>query len=212
MSFTFGTQGHEQEPAGAQARSRADTRRRLVSAATELFAREGLHRTTSTRIARGAGVAAGTFYLHFRDKHDLFRAIAFDALGQLRARLAQAAERAGADPRIQLRARMDQLVAFAEEQRDLVRILFGRGHEAAALGDDLIDELFPGVEARLRERIADGLADPGLHAAVAAQSLLAMWTRVVAWWVEDPRRAPREAVVETLVRLHPIHRFEARSD
>jgi len=191
--------------AGAPARSRAETRRRLLAAGTELFARAGLHRTTSTQIARAAGVAAGTFYLHFADKETLFREIAFDALAKLRARLAAASLAAGRDPLSQLRARMDELVAFAEAQRDLVRILFGRGHEAAALGDDLLDELFPDVEARLRERIEQGLADAGLHPAVTAQSLLAMWTRVVAWWVEDPSRAPREAVVETLVRLHPIH-------
>jgi AcrR family transcriptional regulator len=192
-------------PTGAPARQRADTRRRLVSAATELFAREGLHRTTSTQIARAAGVAAGTFYLHFADKHELFREIAFDALRQLRTRLAAASERAGLDLRAQIHARMDELVAFAEEQQALVRILFGRGDEAA-LGEDLLDELFPGVEARLRDRIDEGLADPRLHPAVAARALLAMWSRVVAWWVEDPSRAPRADVVETLVRLHPVHR------
>jgi AcrR family transcriptional regulator len=196
----------DDEPAGAAARLRTETRRRLVASATALFAREGLHRTTSTRIARAAGVAAGTFYLHFRDKQALFREIAFDALAQLRGRLARASEGAGADPRAQLRGRMEELVRFAEENRDLMRIVFGRGHEAGPLGDELADELFPGVEARLRERIGEGLADPGLHPAVAAQCLLAMWTRVVAWWVEDPSRAPREAVVETLVRMHPIHR------
>ena len=60
----------------AAARSRRETRRRLVEAGTELFAREGLHGATSAQIARRAGVAAGTFYLHFRDKQDLFREIA----------------------------------------------------------------------------------------------------------------------------------------
>jgi AcrR family transcriptional regulator len=210
MSFTTGSLEPSEASAGAPARSRAETRRRLLAAGTELFAREGLHRVTSTRIARAAGVAAGTFYLHFRDKHELFRAIAFEALAQLRARLAQASRAAGPDPHAQLRARMEELVAFAEARRDVVRVLFGRGHEAAALGDDLIDELFPDVEARLRGRVAEGLADPGLDPAVAAQALLAMWTRVVAWWVEDPGRAPREAVVETLVRMHPIHRCAAR--
>ena len=59
----------------AAARSRRETRRRLVEAGTELFAREGLHGATSAQIARRAGVAAGTFYLHFRDKQDLFREI-----------------------------------------------------------------------------------------------------------------------------------------
>ena len=195
----------EDEPVGAPARQRAETRKRLVAAGTELFAREGLHRTTSTQIARAAGVAAGTFYLHFADKQALFREIAFAALVQLRTRLAEASAAAGADPRAQLPARMRALVDFAATQRPLVQILFGRGDEAA-LGEELLDELFPGVEARLRERIDEGLADPGLHPAVAARALLAMWSRVVAWWVEDPSRASREDVVETLVRLHPIHR------
>jgi hypothetical protein len=86
-----------------------------------------------------------------------------------------------------------------------VRIVFGRGHEAGSLGDEMADALFPDVEAVLRTRIEAGHADPGLHPAVAAQSLIAMWTRVIAWWGEDPSRAPREAVVETLVRLHPVH-------
>jgi AcrR family transcriptional regulator len=193
------------EPTSAAARSRADTRRRLIEAGTERFARDGLHGTTSTQIARAAGVAAGTFYLHFPDKQALFRAIAFDTLATLRDRMALAAEAHGGDVQRQLRARMETLVAFAAEQRDLVRIVFGRGHEAGTLGDEMADALFPGVELRLLERIEEGLADPGLHAAVAAQSLIAMWTRVIAWWGEDPSRAPREAVVETLVRLHPVH-------
>lgn len=192
-------------PDSAPARHRAETRRRLVAAATELFAREGLRGTTSTQIARAAGVAAGTFYLHFADKEALFREIAFGALAELRARM-DAAHRAAAGPSLEapLRARMAELVAFAEERRDLVRIVFGRGHEAGTIGEEMADELFPGVELRLRERIAEGRADPGLHPAVAAQALIASWTRIVAWWVEDPSRASREDVVETLVRLHPV--------
>jgi AcrR family transcriptional regulator len=204
MSFSPGPI-ESTEPTSAAARSRAETRRRLIEAGTEHFARDGLHGTTSTQIARAAGVAAGTFYLHFPDKQALFRAIAFEALDALRDRMAAASEAAGADVAAQVRARMETLVAFAAEQRDLVRIIFGRGHEAGSLPDEIADALFPGIESRLRDRIDEGLADPGLHAAVAAQSLLAMWTRVVAWWGEDPSRAPREAVVETLVRMHPIY-------
>lgn len=191
-------------PDSAPARHRAETRRRLVAAATELFAREGLPATTSTRIARAAGVAAGTFYLHFADKQALFREIAFGALAALREEMDAAQRAAGPQLEAQLRARMERLVAFADGHRDLVRIVFGRGHEAGTIGAELADELFPGVAGRLRERIAEGRADPGLHPAVAAQALIAAWTRIVAWWAEDPSRAPREAVVETLVRLHPV--------
>lgn len=210
MSFTPRVQTADAVPGptGAAARSRAETRRRLVEAGTELFARQGLHPTTSTQIARAAGVAAGTFYLHFADKHALFREIAFGALADLRQRM-DAAHRAFApDPDAQVRARMETLIAFADEQRDLVRIVFSRGAEAGAIAEEIADELFPGVAARLRERIAEGRADAGLHPAVAAQALIATWMRVVAWWAEDSSRAPREAVVETLVRLHPVFTFQ----
>lgn len=200
--------GAATEPVGAAARSRAETRRRLVEAGTELFARQGLHPTTSTQIARGAGVAAGTFYLHFADKHVLFREIAFGALADLRQRMEAAHHALAPDVGAQLRTRMETLVTFADEQRDLVRIVFGRGAEAGAIVAEMVDELFPGVEARLRERIEEGRADAGLHPAVAAQALIATWMRVVAWWADDPSRAPRDAVVETLVRLHPVFTFQ----
>jgi AcrR family transcriptional regulator len=193
---------------GAAARSRAETRRRLLEAGTELFARDGLHRTTTTQIARAAGVAAGTFYLHFADKHALFREIAFAALTDLRQRMGAAHDAAGSDRIEQLRARMETLVAFAAEQRDLVRIVFGRGHEAGTIAEEMADELFPGVEARLRDHVGEGRIDAALHPATTAQALIATWTRVLAWWVEDPSRAPREAVVETLVRLHPVFTHE----
>jgi AcrR family transcriptional regulator len=195
---------------GAAARSRAETRRRLLLAGTDLFARVGLHRTTSTQVARAAGVAAGTFYLHFSDKHALFREIAFAALADLRQRMSAAHDAAGSDRVDQLRARMQTLVAFAAEQRDLVRILFGRGHEAGEVAEEMADELFPGVEARLRDHVGEARIDTSLHPAVAAQALIATWTRVIAWWVEDPSRAPREAVVETLVRLHPVFAHESQ--
>jgi len=191
------------EPARAPERSAAETRRRLARSATELFASRGLHRTTTVDIARGAGVAAGTFYLHFKDKHVLFREISFAAFASLRERLSGAAARAGDDPLSIVRTRIEELLDFAEENRSLVRLLFGREHAAAELSEDIFDDIVPGIEAGLRKRIAAGQAAP-LDPAVAAQALAAMWSRVVTWWVEDPSRAPREAVVETLVHLHPF--------
>jgi len=193
------------EPAEAQrapARSRAETRRRLMAAATELFASEGLHGVTSARIARQAGVASGTFYLHFPDKKALFREIAFAAIAELRARQTRAARHAG-DPAAELRARTEELLRFAEEQRSLVRVLFGREQEASYVGEDVLDHIVAGIETRLRERAAAGAIPESIHPAVTAQAIAGMTARVVAWWVEDPSRAPREQVIETILRMHP---------
>lgn len=191
----------------APARSREATRRRLVDAGTELFALEGLHGVTSARIARRAGVATGTFYLHFRDKRALFQAIVFEALEELRRRQQEAAAATDGTPAEEVRARTEELLRFAEEQRDLVRVLFGREAEAGGVGQDVLDAVVPGIERRLRERVAAGEVSPELEPAVAAQALAAMTTRVVAWWVERPERASRASVVATLLRMHPILRL-----
>jgi AcrR family transcriptional regulator len=190
----------------APARSRADTRRRLAEAGTELFANDGLHGVTSARIAAAAGVATGTFYLHFKDKEALFREIVFAALRDLRERTRVAVLEAGSELRAQARARTTELVAFAEENRSLILVLFGRGHEAAGVGDEVLDALTPNIEEALRARHAAGQLAPEFHAGVAAQAIAAMSSRVIAWWVEDPSRASREEVIETLCRMHPTYR------
>jgi AcrR family transcriptional regulator len=48
-----------------------DKRRAILDAARELFARQGYEETTIAEIARDAGVAVGTVYLYFQNKHDI---------------------------------------------------------------------------------------------------------------------------------------------
>jgi AcrR family transcriptional regulator len=48
-----------------------DKRRALLAAARELFARQGYEDTTIAEIAQAAGVAVGTVYLYFQNKHDI---------------------------------------------------------------------------------------------------------------------------------------------
>ncbi len=53
-----------------QARS-VKTREKIIRSGLRLFGEEGYHATSSKKIARDAGVATGTFYLHFKDKKAL---------------------------------------------------------------------------------------------------------------------------------------------
>jgi AcrR family transcriptional regulator len=56
--------------------SKAITRRRLVEAALRLTSQSGGRSLTASRVAREAGVAQPTFYVHFRDLDDLLEAVA----------------------------------------------------------------------------------------------------------------------------------------
>jgi len=49
-----------------------ETRRALIEAAARIFNSVGYHATDSNRIAREAGYAPGTFYVHFPDKLAIF--------------------------------------------------------------------------------------------------------------------------------------------
>ena len=54
---------------------RADTRTRIIKAATKLFAEQGYQQTTIAEIAREVGLAEGSIYEHFRGKEDLLLTI-----------------------------------------------------------------------------------------------------------------------------------------
>lgn len=183
----------------AAERARASTRARLRASGQKLLAERGLHAVTSHDIADAAGVAAGTFYLHFRDKEELFRELVFEAVAELEQRLESAVHPLRERPEAAARARAEVLLSFAEQHGELVRLAFGRGAEAASVGADALDRLVARLEREIAAQRKGG--KPGLHAGVTAQAIVGMWARVVTWWAESPGRAPRAAVLETLVDL-----------
>jgi AcrR family transcriptional regulator len=186
----------------APARSRAETRRRLLEAAVALFAEKGLHGATSAQIARRAGVATGTFYLHFADKEALFHEIAFAALAELRTRQERASAGLEVGSRAYLRARTEELIAFTAEKRELILMVFGRA-ESAGLADEVREAVVSDIQRWLERRHAEGRTPSDLHPAVAAQAHAAVLTRVITWWAADPGRATAAQVVATLLRMNP---------
>lgn len=47
------------------------TKDRILKSALKLFAKQGIERTTTDQISEKAGVAAGTLYVHFKNKQEL---------------------------------------------------------------------------------------------------------------------------------------------
>jgi AcrR family transcriptional regulator len=66
---------------------RADIREVILDAAKELFSRKGYHNTQVTDIIRHVGMSANTFYIHFKDKKELFEEVATRSLDDLRLTL-----------------------------------------------------------------------------------------------------------------------------
>ena len=62
-------------PESIRATNAARTRRKLVAAATELFAEQGLTRPSLDAICARAGFTRGAFYVHFKTREDLIVAV-----------------------------------------------------------------------------------------------------------------------------------------
>jgi AcrR family transcriptional regulator len=135
----------------------AETRERLVAAASEVFDRDGYYGTDSNRIAAAAGYAAGTFYKHFPDKRAVLLAAyqrwVDEEWGALEEELAEGGARGA------VAARVVALVA-----RMHVR---GRGLRAALLSQLATDPEVRRFYRAQRRRQLDSLA--ALRARVGAK-------------------------------------------
>lgn len=57
------------------ARKKQEKRKAIMDASYTLFMKKGVARTSIAEICREAGIAKGTFYLYFKDKDDILRAL-----------------------------------------------------------------------------------------------------------------------------------------
>ena len=105
------------------ARKRGTSRPRLLRAARTCFVEHGYDATRPQDIAREAGVAIGTFYLHFRDKEAAFLAFAEgaqdDLIGHYEANLEGVV---GLEAR--LRVILETIVSYATDHPGVLQVAF----------------------------------------------------------------------------------------
>ena len=145
-----------------------DTRARLFAAASELFATRGYHATAVDAIAKRAGVAKGTFFVHFATKD----AVITD-LVRVQTRQARRARAAALPdgPLAALRATVLTLGEQAGFSRELSRAVLSAGLENAHVAGDT-DALFFEV---FNDMIADGRAAIGKNGELLARALMASY-------------------------------------
>jgi AcrR family transcriptional regulator len=131
-----------------------DTRARLFAAASELFATRGYHETTVDAIVKRAGVAKGTFFVHYATKN----AVIIE-LVRLQTRQAKKARAAAlpSGPLAALRATVLMLGAQAGFSREVSRAVLAATLEDAHVAGDA-DAIFGEV---LDEMIIDARAAVG---------------------------------------------------
>ena len=134
-------------------------RQRLLAAAKELFAAEGLH-VTLDEIARHAGVGTGTAYRRFPNKDALIEALMVDRINELGAIAQECLE--DPDPWRGVAGYFERALALQAADRGLKEVLFsaGRGRERVAHARRAIA---PVVTKLVRRAVAAGVVRSDLE-------------------------------------------------
>jgi AcrR family transcriptional regulator len=170
-----------------------DTRARLFAAASELFATRGYHATTVDAIARRAGVAKGTFFVHFATKD----AVITD-LVRIQTRQAKKA-RAAALPRGPLAALRATVLMLGEQagfSRELSRAVLSATLENALVAGDA-DALFGEVFDTM---IGDAKAAVGAKdGELVARALMASYLGAALHFTSSRKSGPLLEILAPLV-------------
>jgi len=182
------------------------TRRRLLESAAKVLGETGYGALSASAVARSAGVAQPTFYVHFRDKDDLLQTLADEKIGGLRSRLREARERVraghGVDAvRDTFRLPLETLIEHAALFRLYAQEVHQPGSRLGEQSRRLRDEL--------RKDLAEDLVGLGLPAATAGErqqvemiaEAMIVQTEALGLGYLDGRYDDLEAIVDVLTRF-----------
>lgn len=181
-------------------------REQILQAALKAFTKGGYHGTHVDHVIGEAGIARGTFYLHFESKHDVFAALVDRTLD-----LILDAGPAGEEPEISspadaeaiLRASYETVLTTFHEHRKLVRLLF---EEAVGLEKGFRKKLEKHFEV-WHQRVAytldyfvkRGAARKGLDVEVTAEMVLGMVERLTRRYLFTAKKPDIARLVDALV-------------
>jgi AcrR family transcriptional regulator len=188
--------GADGEQQGRGTRRRARTRVELLRAARQVFAKRGYHEASIAEITELADVGVGTFYLHFRDKDEIFTTMLTDGMRVLRDQVLAEAERA--TPEHAFAAAIRAIFRHAYAERELFQIaLSGEKRLAATLQAQ--SSMNDGFTRAFERAQAQGLL-PDFDVPLLARFITGMITQGIIWWFENDEPLP-DVMADQVLRL-----------
>src|SRR6476646_9144478 len=193
------------KPASNRAERAAERRGAIIEAAMDEFIARGFAATRLDDVARRAGVAKGTIYLHFKDKEALFEELIRTAIVPLVGRLVAPPPVAGASVRDMVErfatAFMQQVATT--RRGDIIRLIVAEGPRFPGIADFYYREVVSRGLAGMRALIELGVARGEIRQENLArfpQILVAPAIVAVIWQSLFARHAPLDAI--EMFRVH----------
>jgi AcrR family transcriptional regulator len=132
-------------------------RAELITAATRLFAKNGLTNTTVANIVKEAGVAQGTFYLYFKSKQEIGNAIVESISVKICERLSKVVSSKDLSALEKLLALIDEIFTDLISDSEVIRYFH---HEANRQSHNRLNEqLAANIVPLLTEIIQQGIEE-----------------------------------------------------
>ena len=207
VGATSSQTGRAAKPPNRAARA-AQRRAAIIAAGLDEFTARGFAATRLDDVAKRAGVAKGTIYLHFKDKEALFQELVRTALVPLIGNL-MTVPAAGGSVREILELFAETFVRdVAETKRgDIVRLIMAEGTRFPSLADFYFREVVSRGLAGMRKLIEYGIERGEIRNARLAdfpQIVIAPAMVAVMWQGLFGRHAPLDAVAMLKVHLDLI--------
>ncbi|MGC2780440.1 MAG: TetR/AcrR family transcriptional regulator [Bradyrhizobium sp.] len=197
--------------AASRADRAAERRAAIVQAAMDEFIARGFAATRLDDIAKRAGVAKGTIYLHFKDKESMFEELIRTAIVPFVSRLAAPPPSGSVRDMIEALARMFLQEIAGTRRADLVRLIIAEGPRFPAIVDfyyrEVVSRVLAAMRALIQIAIARGeICEPKL--VQFPQLMIAPMVVAVLWKSLFERHAPLDA--EAMLQTHLDLIFGAR--
>jgi AcrR family transcriptional regulator len=187
-----------------------ERRAAIVAAGLDEFTAKGFAATRLDDVARRAGVAKGTIYLHFRDKEALFQELVRTALGPLIVRIANPSiGEGGGSAREAMEALANVFIheVIGTKRSNILRLIISEGTRFPSLADFYYREVIAHGIAGMRKLIEYGIArgeirNPGL--AEFPQLMASPFIAAVIWQGLFGKHAPLDAAAMLRVHLDTI--------
>jgi AcrR family transcriptional regulator len=191
----------------------AERRAAIVEAAFDEFVGRGFTATRIDDIARRAGVAKGTIYLHFKDKESMFEELVRTAIVPLVMRLA-APPSPGGTVREAVETLAETFIREVANTRrgDIIRLIVSEGPRFPVIADFYYREVISRGLAGMQALIALGIARGEIRQTELArfpQILVAPAIVAVIWKSLFDRHSPLDAL--EMLRVHLDLIFGQRS-
>jgi len=193
------------KPASNRAERAAERRGAIIEAAMDEFIARGFAATRLDDVARRAGVAKGTIYLHFKDKESMFEELIRTAIVPMISRLWGAPPRPGTSVRDMVEGFAKTFIEEVATTRrgDLVRLIVAEGPRFPAVADFYYREVVSRGLAGMRALIELGINSGEIqHKNLARfpQIMVAPALIAVIWQSLFSRHAPLDAL--EMFRVH----------